>query len=246
MVIAHDPPPPLGWNILCDFDGTIALEDVTDTLLTRFARPEWELIEAAWRAGRIGSRECMSAQIALIDASRDDIDGVLDGLPIDPAFEAFVGMARRAGAGLIVVSDGLDYAIGRMLAREGLDRIAIVANRLSQTGPREWRIDFPYANADAGCRSGTCKCQCASRESAARQRVLLVGDGQSDFCVAAQADFVFAKGKLIEHCRKHQIAHAPIAGFAEALALLPALLDRHAQAENPRERRPFPHRVSSP
>lgn len=246
MVIAPDPPLPSGWNILCDFDGTIALEDVTDSLLTRFARPGWELIEAAWRAGRIGSRECMSAQIALIDADRDELDGVLDGMPVDPAFEEFVRMARSAGAGLSVVSDGLDYAIERILAREGLDRIAIVANRLSQTGPRAWRIDFPYANADAGCRSGTCKCLCAGRESAARRRVLLVGDGQSDFCVAAQADFVFAKGKLIEHCRKQQIAHAPIAGFAEALALLPALLDRSAQADTERDRRPIPHRVSSP
>ncbi|MGO4258987.1 MtnX-like HAD-IB family phosphatase [Lysobacter sp. TAB13] len=224
-----------GWSILCDFDGTIALEDVTDTLLETFARPGWELIEAAWKSGRIGSRECMSGQVALIDAGREQIDAVLDTLRIDPAFADFVRAARRAGLDLSVVSDGLDYAIARILARNGLSDLPVIANHLRQTGAREWRIEFPNARPD--CRSGTCKCACAADEAASRKRVLLIGDGQSDFCVAAQADFVFAKGKLIEHCRHHRIAHAPIGGFLEAVALLPALLDGLFQAQ-PRSHAP--------
>ena len=57
---------------------------------------------------------------------------------------------------------------------------------------------------------------------ALRGQVLLVGDGTSDFCVAGRADYVFAKRKLIAHCRDHALAHSAIEGFAEALALLPA------------------------
>ena len=30
------------WDIICDFDGTISLIDVTDSLLEKFATPEWE------------------------------------------------------------------------------------------------------------------------------------------------------------------------------------------------------------
>jgi len=52
----------------------------------------------------------------------------------------------------------------------------------------------------------------------------MVGDGASDYCVAESADFVFAKGKLIDYCRAKNIPHAPITGFADALALLPALV----------------------
>jgi 2-hydroxy-3-keto-5-methylthiopentenyl-1-phosphate phosphatase len=52
----------------------------------------------------------------------------------------------------------------------------------------------------------------------------MVGDGASDYCVAEAADFVFAKGKLVDHCRAKNIAHVPIKDFAEALALLPALV----------------------
>ncbi|QWF17531.1 MtnX-like HAD-IB family phosphatase [Lysobacter capsici] len=233
-----------GWNILCDFDGTIALDDVTDTLLERFARPGWELIEAAWKAGRIGSRECMSGQIALIDADRDEVDAVLDGLRIDPGFHDFVRASQRAGIGMSVVSDGLDYAIHRILGRHGLDGLPVIANRLLQTAPREWRIEFPHAGTQ--CRSGTCKCSCARRETAARKRVLLIGDGQSDFCVATEADFVFAKGKLIEHCRQNHIPHAPIGGFLEALALLPSLLDGLFEAQTQRAERLLNTRVRTP
>jgi 2-hydroxy-3-keto-5-methylthiopentenyl-1-phosphate phosphatase len=56
-------------------------------------------------------------------------------------------------------------------------------------------------------------------------RTLLIGDGASDFCAADRVDFVFAKHRLIEHCRSAGIPYAPIASFEEAIALLPSLLD---------------------
>jgi HAD superfamily phosphoserine phosphatase-like hydrolase len=116
---------------LCDFDGTIALSDVTDRLLERFAAPGWEELERQWRDGRIGSADCMAGQVALIDASRSELDAAIDEVVLDPDFAAFVTAARRAGAHLIVVSDGLDYAIERLLARAGLADLDIVANQLA-------------------------------------------------------------------------------------------------------------------
>ena len=61
------------WTILCDFDGTISQEDVTDSLLMRFGRPGWDALEVDWRAGKIGSRQCMAGQIALLDCSEDEL-----------------------------------------------------------------------------------------------------------------------------------------------------------------------------
>ncbi len=210
------------WTILCDFDGTIALDDVTDALLKRFAAPEWEMIEARWRAGEIGSRECMSRQVALIDASLEQIDAVLDALPIDPAFPAFVADARRRGMAVQVVSDGLDHAIHRMLSRHGLDDLPIRANRLLHDGDRGWQLLSPHASPVCAAASGTCKCAVSSGHS----RVLMIGDGQSDFCVAGQADYVFAKHKLITHCRREGIAHSAMVDFADARALLADLPER--------------------
>ena len=212
------------WNILCDFDGTIAVEDVTDALLDRFAAPEWEVLEREWRAGAIGSAECMAGQVALLDASREEIDAHLDDMRIDPAFPAFVEAALAAGASLRVVSDGLDYAIRSILARCSLEHLPVLANRLVQAGPRTWRLETPFANATCRIGSGHCKCASAVREHNRQNRVLLVGDGASDFCAAGEADYVFAKHRLIEHCRHAAIPHASIIGFADATELLPTLL----------------------
>lgn len=207
------------WMVLCDFDGTIAVDDVTDALLTRFAAPEWLRIEADWRAGRIGSRECMTAQVALMDAPRQEIDALLDTLIIDPAFPAFVAESERMGMPVTVVSDGLDYAIRRMLAGYGLDHLPIRANRLLHDGDRGWAMHSPFASASCAAASGTCKCGIARDH----ETTLLIGDGQSDFCLAGTADYVLAKDRLIEHCRTTGIPHSPIADFRDARAMLPRL-----------------------
>jgi 2-hydroxy-3-keto-5-methylthiopentenyl-1-phosphate phosphatase len=212
------------WNILCDFDGTITVEDVTDSLLERFAHPDWQVLERDWRTGRIGSAECMAGQVALLDASREEIDAHLATLRIDPAFPAFVEAAHAAGSKLLVVSDGLDYAIRAILRRTHLERLPVLANRFVQVGARDWRLETPFSDPRCRIASGHCKCANAVREHNRHHRVLLIGDGASDFCAAGEADFVFAKHRLIEHCRHAAIPHISIVGFADAIGLLPALL----------------------
>lgn len=212
------------WNILCDFDGTIAIEDATDALLDRFAHPDWQRLERDWREGRIGSAECMAGQVALLDASREELDAHLSTLRIDPAFPAFVEAASAAHLQLRVISDGLDYAIKAILRRYGLDWLPVQANKLVQTGPRSWKLETPFADAHCRVASGHCKCVSAVRAHNTHRRVLLIGDGASDFCAAGEADFVFAKHRLIEHCRHADIPHESIVGFADAIGLLPALL----------------------
>lgn len=202
------------WSVVCDFDGTIATEDVTDSLLERFARPGWQELERAWRAGAIGSRDCMAAQIELLDCSRDELAAHVAGLAIDPAFEAFVAAVEGAGATLRIASDGLDHVIHAMLARPGLDHVPVCASRLVQRGERRWGLEFPHARRE--CRSGASTCKCAALVG--RGATLVVGDGASDFCAAAHADLTFSKAALRDHCAARGIAHRPIADFAGALA----------------------------
>jgi len=212
------------WTILCDFDGTVSVEDITDSVLERFGRPGWQAIEQAWRRGEIGSHDCMAQQVALLEASREEMDAHLDNMSIDRAFVHFVAAAREAGMPLAIVSDGLDYAIRRILGNNGLGDLPIIANRLEAVAAREWQLEFPYGNADCRVAAGNCKCSCAGRARTEQRRVLLIGDGASDFCVAGEADLVFAKHRLIEHCRSAGIPYVPITGFADAIDLLPTLL----------------------
>ncbi|KAB7770561.1 MtnX-like HAD-IB family phosphatase [Xanthomonas maliensis] len=215
----------MSWSVLCDFDGTIGLQDVIDTLLERFGLPGWQALEAQWQAGLIGSGECMRGQVALLDMSAEQLEAHLATLQIDPAFPRFAAAVAARGLPLQVVSDGLDQPIRVMLSRHRLEHLPIAANRLCSTAqPRQWLLQSPYQAKD--CGAGTCKCaQIRQARERPQQRVLLIGDGASDFCGAARADYVFAKRRLIDHCRLRGIPHSPIADFTEALALLPALLD---------------------
>lgn len=212
------------WTILCDFDGTISLEDTTDTLLDTFGRAGWEALEEQWRSGRIGSRDCMAGQIALLDMDRAELDAHLDTRHVDPAFADFVRLVQGQQIPLEILSDGLDYGIHRILARQGLDWLPVTANSLQAVAAREWRLEFPNASATCRVGSGTCKCARAANAQGALRKVLMIGDGASDFCVAEAADFVFAKGKLVAHCIAKNIPHAAIRDFADVIALLPALL----------------------
>ena len=210
------------WTVVCDFDGTISDFDVTDDLLARFALPEWEQVEVEWKAGRISARECMARQVALLRVSRAALAAHLDTIAIDPTFHGFVDECRQRHLPLRVVSDGLDFSIERILRRHNLGRLPVLANHLVCTGPTTWALEFP--NGRNGCRagSGTCKCAIAA---APRRRVLLIGDGRSDFCLARSADFVFAKNRLTDYCVSQNIPHRAFERFADLRCLLSELLD---------------------
>ncbi|WP_097460558.1 MtnX-like HAD-IB family phosphatase [Mangrovitalea sediminis] len=216
------------WIILCDFDGTISQCDVSDALIERFGGDGCEALEAAWVRGDIGSRACMSGQIARLTATKAEIDQLLDTIDIDPHFAGFVRLAEAQGIEVQVVSDGLDYAIHRILARFDLDHLPVRANRLLQRGEQAWYLEFPYANDDCRQASGNCKCRRAAALQANRQRILFVGDGTSDFCVSSRVDVVLAKDRLIDHCREHNLAFHPIKGFQDALDLLPHVMQEVA------------------
>jgi 2,3-diketo-5-methylthio-1-phosphopentane phosphatase len=234
-----------GWTLLCDFDGTVSVEDTTDTLLERFGKPGWEVLENDWRAGRINSHDCMAGQVALLDMSKSELDAHLAERAIDAAFPQFVAAAQAQELPIEILSDGLDYAIHSILSHYDLDWLPVTANRLQAVGEREWRLEFPNASRNCSVASGTCKCARAARFQGPRKRILMIGDGASDFCVSGAVDFVFAKGKLVDYCRDHNIPHAPIEGFSDALALLPALVSGKLTAATRTAAAALPNAVSA-
>jgi 2,3-diketo-5-methylthio-1-phosphopentane phosphatase len=217
------------FQILCDFDGTIALEDVTDAVLAALAAPEWLAIEREWAAGRIGSRACMTAQVALLQGGWSDLDRVIDAVAIDPHFPAFAAYCAERHLPLTVVSDGLDYAITRILMREGLD-LLVRANRLRRGPGGTWSLDTPFASR--ACATEAAHCKCLSLSAPPGTVSIVVGDGRSDVCVAGRADFVFAKAfpegpsTLLRHCREQNIPHLAYETFTDVTAGLKALEGR--------------------
>jgi 2-hydroxy-3-keto-5-methylthiopentenyl-1-phosphate phosphatase len=218
-------------RVFVDFDGTIATVDTTDLLLERFAAPAWRDIEDDWKAGRMGSRECMVRQIDLVRASQSQMDAFVAGIEIDPGFADFSRLCRALGHHVTVVSDGIDRTVGAVLRRHDLE-MPFYANHLEWRGNDRWRLTFPHARSDCQALSGNCKCRFT--EGAPRELRIVVGDGRSDFCVAGRADLVLAKSSLLDHCASADLPHFAFADFAEATRLFAGWLDEQGERVAPK------------
>ena len=211
------------WELLIDFDGTIAPDDPTDRLLDRFADPSWREIERQWQSGEISSRECMARQLALLRASPEALDAEIRTVRLDPGFPALVDFCWRHGAEMKIVSDGFDRVVGAALRRAHLS-VPFFANKLKWQGEDRWHLAFPHARSDCRVNGGNCKCSHAHRPHLWPRGV--VGDGRSDFCMSTHADYVIAKAALAEYCRNSGQAYAPFTNLHDVIACLSTWLPK--------------------
>jgi 2,3-diketo-5-methylthio-1-phosphopentane phosphatase len=212
--------------IFCDFDGTITQLDVTDQILAQLAHPSWREIEREWMLGLIGSRECLERQIALVNASVEELHAVIDAVTIDTEFAAFCKFARKKRLPLYLLSDGFDYVIRRVLKGAGLDRhfrSNLFASALRVEG-RRLALSFPHSPEPCAHGCATCKAALIRRLREGRQPVIFVGDGMSDRFAVEVADVVFAKRHLLAHCRESGIACHPFETFKDVQVTLEKLL----------------------
>ena len=163
----------------CDFDGTITQVDVTDEILTQLANPSWREIEQEWACGSIGSRECLERQLALVDASTEELDSLIDAIPVDPGLPEFLQWVGKNKLPFYVVSDGFDYVIRRVLRRTGMNGqlhngTHLFASNLHSEG-RKVKISFPHAASGCGHGCATCKVEIMRKLSRGR------GAGQASF-----------------------------------------------------------------
>jgi 2,3-diketo-5-methylthio-1-phosphopentane phosphatase len=217
--------------LFLDFDGTVTGRDAVDAILEAFADRRWLAVEEQWRAGRIGSRACLRAQMALVDAAPEELDALLDSIDVDEGFALLLDTCAARGVVVHIISDGFDYCILRILSRhdsrlgERLKGVRIFASHLEPDG-RRWHTDFPHSRmaCEHGC--ATCKPSVMSLLNRTGAPSVFVGDGLSDRYAAGVADLVFAKGSLAAYCREHGIAHVTYDG----LALVASCLDEALNA----------------
>ena len=207
-----------GVHLLVDFDGTIAMIDTVDALLSLHAEDAWLEIEQEWVAGKIGSREAMAAQVALLKLDSTALEAFIDSVVLDAGFQSFVTLCRESQLPVTVVSDGIDHLVTRVLARNNVP-FTVRANHLVQTGGERWALTFPFSAE--GCTSGNCKCKAPTADGAFK---VLIGDGRSDFCAAGTVDLCLAKGKLIDHCRLKGIPYVAFRDFNDVTKIMSELV----------------------
>ena len=213
--------PPLA--ILVDYDGTIALTDVSDTVMAQHVPSIWEAEAAAYDAGQMGSRRLMEIEMALVDAPGDALLATAAAQPHDPGFVPFVRRAQAAGAVVEVVSDGFGFFIQPALEALGVGELPVITARTTFQGRRA-SIAFP--NGHASCHvCGTCKRNRVLAHQAAGRAVAFIGDGESDRYAAGYSDIVWAKRSLTRICLEAGWPFRRWTEFSDIDAWLTDLLD---------------------
>jgi len=212
--------------LFIDFDGTITRKDVTDAILEKFADERWLDIEKQWRAGRIGSRDCLLAQMALVRASREELDSLIDSIQVDEGFSLLLEVCARHNIAAHIISDGFDYCIRRILERPQLQlsnilrSVRVCASHLENDDHGWWRTSFPYFNQTCAHGCATCKPAVMRLLNRAGAPAIFIGDGLSDRYAAESASLVFAKDSLAAYCREQGIEYVPFDELDEVAACL--------------------------
>lgn len=198
--------------LFLDFDGTISRRDAVDAILETYADPKWLRFEAEWRAGRLGSRDCLRAQMSLVRASRKQIDALLDEIGIDEDLVALLEMCTMQQIPAHIISDGFDYCIHRILSGAskrlaGLLRDGRVCAAHFENRGHLWLTEFPFLHQTCGHGCATCKPAVMRLLNKTNAPVIFVGDGLSDRYAVESADLVFAKDALASYCTEQSIEH---------------------------------------
>jgi HAD superfamily phosphoserine phosphatase-like hydrolase len=213
--------PPLA--LLVDYDGTIALTDVSDAVMAEHVPAIWETEAAAHDAGRMGSRGLMEVEMALVDAPAEALLRTAAEQPHAPGFVQFVRRAQAAGVVIEVVSDGYGFFIQPALDALGVGELPVITARTALAGRRA-SITFP--NGHPTCFvCGTCKRNRVLAHQAAGRAVVFIGDGESDRYAAGYADLVWAKRSLVRICLEAGWDFRRWTEFSEIDAWLAGTLD---------------------
>ena len=205
--------------ILSDFDGTITEKDGLYGFFENFANEDWQKVEKLWENNKISSKECLKREFECIpNLNKELADNYIKTLKVDKYFKDFFSFVLSNKIDFYIVSDGVDYFINKILKNNGIENIKIISNHFELKN-NTFELTFP--NSDSNCikNSGTCKCEIIKQMKKRYNKIIYIGDGTSDYCPANKADLLFAKGKLINYCKKNNIPCIEFKNFNDILKI---------------------------
>ncbi len=201
--------------MLCDFDGTATLIDVTNTLYLEFGDEVCRANMERWSRGEITTPEELQICFSRMYRWKEEMEAFLDGVPLDPGFKTLVSFCRRRRYAFAVLSDGLHWYIDRILERHEFEDIKVYANEIA-FHDYGVELSFPWRDPDTPMR-GTSKPSIVRDYQREGFAVAFIGDGLSDAEVAGVADVLYATDRLLEICREEGVPAIPFSELGEVV-----------------------------
>ncbi|MCX8056999.1 MAG: MtnX-like HAD-IB family phosphatase [Ignavibacteria bacterium] len=213
-------------KIFCDFDGTIAVEDIGNLFYREFGEPQiCDEYVLKWREGKISSKECLSGECKTIrNLTLEKAFECIDKQKIDETFIDFVKFCEQKNLELIVLSDGLDLYIKRIFERYKIN-VKYYSNsiRIYDDGTAE--MIYPYSD-NICLKCANCKRNHIINNSSDDDITIYIGDGYSDRCPIEYVDYIFAKKDLLKHCEANRISYFPFDNFKTVQTLIEKLISK--------------------
>ncbi len=216
-------------RVFCDFDGTAASEDVGSQLFRTFVGEKAVEIVQRYLSDLIDARQCLQEECAAVESlTPAELEQFIAQFSLDPSFTEFVEFCESRQIPLVILSDGLDFYVERILRRHGLDRLLFFANHVDfvQDGSTTKLVpSFPYTDSECD-QCANCKRNHLLTLSADDDILVYVGDGISDRCPVRYADVVFAKKRLIKYCQQQNISYHEFSHFGDVRRQLEQILQK--------------------
>jgi 2,3-diketo-5-methylthio-1-phosphopentane phosphatase len=216
-------------RVYSDFDGTIAVHDIGNQIFRTFAGPKAVEIVKHYLDGTMTARECLTQECAAVESvTATELETFAHQFSLDPSFGAFVEFCRHRNIPLVVLSDGLDFYVERLLTKHGFGSLPFFSNHLEFVRRGEATKMVPsFPHTDAECLlCGNCKRNHLLTLSGDEDIIVYLGDGISDRCPIRYADIVFAKGRLIRYCQEQNVTYHEFRDFNDVMMRLEELLKR--------------------
>lgn len=210
-------------GVFCDFDGTISEKDMIGSILMEFAPDEALPLISRVKSGELTVQRGVEQLFALLPSSQyAEIEQFArTHTRIRAGFAAFVDYCLGRDWSFSVVSGGFDFFV-EPAVRAVSDSVRIFCNRLNRDG-QHLKVEWTYPcgeNCEGGC--GLCKPTIVDGLRSSIDAVIVVGDGVTDFKLARQADFVFARDQLLTLAQTHGLPHMPFETFDDIVQAMSA------------------------
>jgi len=206
--------------IQCDFDGTITEEDVSFTLLDTFASGDWRQLLSEYKEGKISVGCFNTRAFAMVKADRQSLLEAIKGqVKVRAGFHELVVCCRRKGFRLAIVSNGLDFYITATLSDIRIEDIPVFA---AQTRFLPEGMQVKYVGPDGEHLPDGLKEAYVSLFLKSGHQVVYVGNGPSDFPAAKRCHHIFARGELLDYCKKANLEYNVFTDFNDIVATLAA------------------------
>lgn len=206
-------------KFLCDFDGTIALNDLTLLTLQYFASPGWEIYDKDFLNGTLSLEECLKQQIGMISADRTTIlKTIRPYMHMREGFPKLVEFCKINEYEIWVVSAGIDFIIQDFMKLNNIANIQIYCPRTEFKNGRN-ELCFPEKQNQIAINF---KDDFALHQRNDHSFIISIGDGESDYSLSERSDLTFAvmDSKLSNYCKKKCINHYEFSSFLSIIKII--------------------------